>query len=141
MTASLGDSEPVPARVRVTGPRTRRQRRTSVASEIDAQTELGEVYMHSLMRTQLRLALGVMVMLGLTVGVWPLLFVVAPSVRLLHLFGVPLPWMVLGFLVYPVLLALAWFYVRHAERNERSFHDLVDPREDPPDGSARPEGG
>lgn len=132
MTGSTGGPEPVPTRVRVTGPRTRRQRRTSVASEIDAQTEVGEIYMRSLMRTQLRLALGVLVMLGLTVGVWPLLFVLVPQLRRAHLAGIPLPWLLLGFAVYPVLLALAHYYVRHAGRNERSFRDLVAPRESTP---------
>jgi hypothetical protein len=38
---------------------------------------------------------------------------------------VPLPWWLLGVLVYPFLLALAWIYVRRAERNERDFRDLV----------------
>ena len=39
--------------------------------------------------------------------------------------GVPLPWWILGALVYPFLVALARFYVRRAERNERAFRDLV----------------
>ena len=116
-----------PRRVRVTSPPAGRRRRTSVASEIDAQTELGEIYMRSLMRSQLRLALGTLVVLALTVGMLPLLFVAVPSVRTAALGGVPLPWLLLGFAVYPVLIALAWSYVRRAERNERSFQDLVGP--------------
>jgi hypothetical protein len=114
-----------PARVRVTGPRTGRPRRTSIASEIDAQSAIGETYMRSLMRSQLRLALGVVLMLAASVGSLPLLFELVPSVRRAHLLGVPVPWLVLGFGVYPVLLALARFYVRRAERNEAAFHDMV----------------
>ncbi|WP_310961533.1 hypothetical protein [Nocardioides terrisoli] len=117
---------PLP-RVRITSPRTGRPRRTTVASEIDAQTEVGEVYMRSLMRTQLRLALGTVLLLVLTVGAWPVVFEVFPAVRRAHLAGLPLPWLLLGLLVYPVLLLLAWSYVRRAERNEQSFHDLVGP--------------
>jgi hypothetical protein len=100
----------------------------SVQSEIDAQTRLGEIYMRSLMRTQLRLALGVTLLLVLTLGMLPLLFTFVPESRRLSVVGIPLPWLVLGFLVYPCLVGLGWFYVRHAERNERAFADLVDPR-------------
>ena len=118
---------PAPRRVRVTSPRTARSRRTTVASEIDAQTELGEVFMRSLMRSQLRLAAGVLLTLVLTVGALPLLFATVPALQHGHLLGVPLAWLLLGGAVYPVLVALAVLYVRRAERNERDFHDLVGP--------------
>lgn len=119
---------PATRRVRVTGPAARRPRRTSVASEIDAQTELGEIYMRSLMRTQLRLALGTVLVLASTVGALPLLFATVPWLRTTRLLGVPLPWLILGAGVYPFLLLLAWSYVRRAEANERSFDDMVDPQ-------------
>ena len=118
-------SDPPPARVRVTGSRAPRPRRTSIASEIDAQSPVGEVYMRSLMRSQLRLALGVLLLLGLTVGALPLLFELSPGLRRADLFGVPVPWFLLGLAVYPVLVALGWFYVARAERNEDVFKDMV----------------
>jgi hypothetical protein len=99
-----------------------------VASEIDAQTAVGEIYMRSLMRTQLRLALGVVAVLALTVGALPVLFQVFPGMRTARLAGIPLPWLLLGLVVYPFLVLLAWVYVRRAERNEQSFNDLVGPR-------------
>ena len=34
---------------------------TTIASEIDAQSEVGEIYLRSLMRAQLRLALSILV--------------------------------------------------------------------------------
>jgi hypothetical protein len=40
--------------------------------------------------------------------------------------GMPLAWGLLGFLVYPVLVAIGWWYVRAAERNERAFTDVVE---------------
>ena len=118
-------SDSRPARVRVTGPRASRPRRTSIASEIDAQSPVGEVYMRSLMRSQLRLALGVVLLLALSVGALPLLFELSPALRRADLFGVPVPWLLLGLGVYPALVALAWFYVRRAERNEDVFKDMV----------------
>ena len=118
-------SDERPVRVRVTGPRTGHVRRASIASEIDAQSVVGEIYMRSLIRSQLKLALGVVLLLAMSVGSLPLLFELSPAVRRAHLLGVPVPWLVLGVGVYPVLIALAWFYVRRAERNEAAFNDMV----------------
>jgi hypothetical protein len=125
--------EPI-ARVRITGPRTlaaRSRRRRSNAAEIDALTQLGEVYVRSLMRAQLRLAGYVVLILAASIGLLPVLFHVLPVSRV-HLLGVPLPWLLLGVLVYPWLLVLAWWYVWRAERNEAAFVDLVELREDVP---------
>ena len=118
-----------PRRVVVTSPRTRAARspgRWQVAREIDAQSPVGEVYMRSLVRTQLRLGLRVCAVLAVVLGGLPLLFTLAPGLRRVHLLGVPLPWVVLGVLVYPTLGLLAWLYVRAAERNERDFLELVE---------------
>jgi hypothetical protein len=119
-----------PRRVRVSSPRTGTgdHRRPSVSSEIDAQTELGEVYVRSLVRSQLLLAVQVALALALTVGLLPVLFAVVPASRSARVVGVPLPWLLLGVVVYPVLVALGWLYVRRAERNERAFSELVDRR-------------
>ena len=43
----------------------------------------------------------------------------------------PLAWGLLGFVVYPVLVAIGWWYVRAAERNERAFTDVVERRDRP----------
>lgn len=123
--------EPV-ARVRVTSPRTlgaRSRSRRSHAAEIDALTRLGEVYVQSLMRAQLRLAGYVVLLLAATVGLLPVVMRVLPVGRV-HVLGVPLPWLLLGVAVYPWLLTLAWWYVRRAERNEAAFVDLVERREE-----------
>jgi hypothetical protein len=114
-----------PPRVRVTAPVAGRPRRTTVISEIDEGTGVGEVYLRSLLRSQLRLALGLTVVLALTVGLLPVLFVTVPWLRHGHLLGVPAAWLLLGGCCYPVLLAIAWRYVRAAERNEHAFGDLV----------------
>jgi hypothetical protein len=122
-------NEPGPGdRVRVTRPpgANTRLRHIEVVREIDAQTPLGETYMRSLMRSQLRLALVVLVVLLLTLGALPLVFVWLPASRADHLLGLPLPWLLLGVLVYPAMLGLGWFFVRQAERNEHDFEDLVD---------------
>ena len=117
-----------PQRVRVTSPRSTaaRPRRVRVGHEIDDQTGVGEAYMRSLLRTQLRLALLVLGVVGVLVGGLPALFALVPQVREVDVLGLPLPWLLLGGLVYPALIGLGWFFVRHAERAERDFTDLVD---------------
>jgi len=123
-------STPVPPRVRqrVTRPSTSytTRRRVEVEREIDEQTALGDVFMRSLMRSQLRLAGVVLGTLALTLGMLPLLFAVVPAAGRADIGGVPLPWLLLGVVVYPALVGLGAFYVRQAERNEREFGDLVD---------------
>ena len=116
-----------PRRVRVTSPRMTagRPRRVDVTSEIDAQTRLGEVYMSSLLRAQQRLAGMVLGALALLVAGVPLVYWIFPRLNDVTVLGMPLAWGFLGFAVYPVLLALGWFYVRAAERNERDFADVV----------------
>ena len=114
-----------PQRVRVTRPAQSRARQTTVVSEIDAQSEVGMVYMHSLVRAQLRLGLATLATLLLTLGLLPWLFARWSAFRHAHLFGLPLPWLILGAGVYPVIGLLAWNYVRRAERNEARFLDLA----------------
>ncbi len=118
-----------PDRVRVTSPWTERPRlrpRRTATTEIDAQSEVGEIYVGTLLRAQLRLALNFLMVLGLTVGVLPLVFALVPGLTSHHVLGMPLSWGILAFGCYPVLVFLAWRYVRLAERNERAFARVVE---------------
>jgi len=117
-----------PRRVRVVSPRTRAAHASAsrpVRHEIDEQTILGEVYMRSLVRLQLRLAIGVCLIFTVLLGGLPLILTLEPQLSDVHVLGLPLPWLLLGVVVYPVLIAAAWLYVRQAERNERDFAELV----------------
>ena len=117
-------TDPSASRVRVTGPDLR-FRPLARTDDIDEQTPLGDVYVRSLLRAQLSLALGVIAVLLLTVGSLPALFFVFPELGQVDVAGIPMAWVILGGLVYPWLLALGWVYVRRAERNERHFAELV----------------
>ena len=119
-------NEGPPARVRVTGPPRRTappaRRRTE---DIDEGTALGAVYVGSLLRAQLGLAARLLLVLGLTVGILPLLFHLFPHLSDVRLAGVPIPWLLLAVAVYPWLVLLGWRFVRSAERYERDFVDLL----------------
>lgn len=118
----------VPERVRVTAPPRRAEPRPRTG-DIDDETPLGAVYLRSLLRVQLGLALRVLAVLALTVASLPLLFHLAPGLVDLDVLGVPLVWLILGGLVYPWLAFLGWRYVRRAERNERDFVALLEEME------------
>ncbi|MGH8963165.1 MAG: hypothetical protein ACRDWT_18570 [Jatrophihabitantaceae bacterium] len=120
-------TEPV-RRVRITHPRTEAARRApfrAPSREIGEQTALGELYMRSLIRSQRRLAITVCATIGVLLAGVALAQVFFPRFATIHALGIPLPWLLLGVLVYPALIALAAYTVRQAERNERAFTDLV----------------
>ena len=98
---SVTAAPPPPARVRVTAPRNAPASAdpNSVSRELDEQTEVGELFIGSLIRSQLRLAM-----------------VVAGGFLLI----------LLGAGVYPLVIICGALYVRSASRNEQRFLDLVD---------------
>jgi hypothetical protein len=81
--------------------------------------------MASLVRSQLRLALGVCLIFAVLLGGLPLVLALQPELATVRPLGLPLPWLLLGVVVYPALVVAAWLYVRQAERNERDFSELV----------------
>ena len=97
-----------------------------VARELDEQSEVGEVFLSSLIRSQLRLALVVAGGFGLILLGVPLLLAVFPEIAALELLGIPLAWVLLGFGVYPLVIVSGALYVRSANRNEKRFQDLLD---------------
>lgn len=118
-----------PKRVTVTSPRTRAVRRApgrQALQALDEQDRVGELLVRSLVRAQLTLGLRIAAVFACLLGGLPLLFAVVPATRDLEVAGLALPWLLLGALVYPTLLAGGWLYVRLAERNERDFVELVE---------------
>jgi hypothetical protein len=119
------DPQP-PQRVRVVlAGGERPPRPDAAAREVEEQTPVGELLVRGLIRTQLALALRLSVLVAALFGVQPVLFAVFPSAARAEVFGLPLPWLLLGLLAYPAVFGIAWAYVRAAERNERHFTDLV----------------
>ena len=115
------------ARVRVTAPRQAAPAGApfSVSRELDEQSEVGEVFVRALIRSQLRLALVVgggflLILLGV-----PVLLAFVPVIASTAVLGIPTPWILLGFGVYPLVITCGALYVRSAARNERRFLELV----------------
>lgn len=116
-----------PERVRVTAPRTvQRPPGRPALRALDEQDVVGELLVRSLVRAQLGLALRLLAVLTALLGALPLLFALVPAASAAQVLGLPLPWLLLGVLVYPALIAGGWLHVRLAERHERDFVELVE---------------
>lgn len=118
-----------PRRVTVTSPRSSAAVRPpgrAALQALDEQDVVGELLVRSLVRAQLSLALRMLAVLTVLLGGLPLLFALVPATSDVALFGLPLPWLVLGVLVHPALLGGGLVYLRLAERNEREFTALVE---------------
>jgi hypothetical protein len=120
-----GDGAPERTRV-VLGEVAARRRPTDRShADLAEQTPVGEALITGLVRAQLALALRLSLVVAAGLGALPLLFAVAPSVGAVTVFGVKLPWLLLGVLSFPFLGGVGWAYVRWAERNEQEFTAVI----------------
>jgi hypothetical protein len=89
------------------------------------QTQVGSVFLGALMRRQLRLSLAVTATFLVGLGIQPALPLIWPGYGDATVFGLPLPWLVLGVLSYPLLVILGLLYVHRAEGIDDDFTDLL----------------
>ncbi|NLE81538.1 MAG: hypothetical protein GX610_18545 [Rhodococcus sp.] len=115
-----------PKRERVVLAQRHGARRVRTRVEVQEQTLVGDVMIRGLVRAQLGLALRLAVACAGLLCAIPLILYLVPGVSSVSVWGIRLPWLVLGALAYPLLLVVGWVYVRRAERNEQEFVDLVD---------------
>jgi hypothetical protein len=97
--------------------------------ELEEQSPIGEVLVRGLVRAQLAAALRLATVVAVALGGLPLLFAFAPALARFRLFGVALPWLLLGVVAYPLLFVIGAAYVYLAERNEQEFTDLIERRD------------
>ncbi|MFC9895571.1 hypothetical protein ACFVMC_17955 [Nocardia sp. NPDC127579] len=114
-----------PVRQRVVLAERRGARRVRTRLEVEEQTEIGEALVAGLIRAQLGLALRMALITIVVLCALPLLFRIE-TIGSLVVFGVRLPWLLLGGAVYPALYAVGWLYRRLAERNELDFLELAE---------------
>ncbi|PZM96604.1 MAG: hypothetical protein DIU79_04675 [Actinobacteria bacterium] len=116
-----------PQRTRIVLAEVARQRgdRDRIRRELAEQTRVGEALVRGLVRAQLALAVRLSVVVAIGLGGLPLLFAVAPPVGTAKVFGINLPWLLLGVAAYPFLVGIGWIFVKLAERNEQDFAALV----------------
>jgi hypothetical protein len=102
----------------------------SVRTVVDVQDPgpVGKLWRDRLVSTQLRIALQVGGVALLWLFLMPALFAAFPAIGEVSVLGIRLPWLLLGFLTYPLLLALGWWFVGSTERSERDFMQEVQDR-------------
>lgn len=116
-------------RVRVTGPRSTAASasgRLARPLEIGEDSDVGRVFVRSLIRSQLQLAVVVASGFLLILVSFALLLALVPGLADSRLFGIPFDWVLLGVGIYPVIGLSAWLYNRAAARNEARYRDLVE---------------
>lgn len=112
VTASRGAARPAPTR--------------RPAAAVIEQTAAGQLYLRGLLRAQLRLALRVGVAMGTALLGLSLLFALAPASGRAAVFGLPLPWLVLGVAFYPAMVVASVWFTARAEQLERRFSTTLD---------------
>lgn len=93
--------------------------------EVAEQTTYGEIVLEDLVRRQRALSLSVAAVFLLLLFGLPLFNVLFPELGALPVFGLPLSWLLLAVLIYPLLWLLAWYYVTTSRKYEDEFTDLV----------------
>lgn len=120
-------------RVRVTAPRSLAPRGTGLTAvrsaaasrEAAEESDAGQVFVRSLIRSQLRLALVVTGGFLLILLAFALMLGLVPGLAESTIAGLPFNWVLLGAGIYPVIGLSAWLYIRTAARNEARYRDLV----------------
>lgn len=97
----------------------------SASREATEESDVGQVFVRSLIRSQLRLALVVAGGFLLILLAFPLLLGSVPGLAGSTIAGLPFDWVLLGAGIYPVIGLGAWLYVRSAARNEARYRDLA----------------
>jgi uncharacterized membrane protein (DUF485 family) len=132
-----GDEDPAtdaPApRVRVTAPRpgsAAASDRLLTSGHTDATTsDIAAVYVRSLIRSQLRVAIVFAVGFAAATTLFVLAIALAPELDTTFVLGVPLSWLLLGVGVYPLAITVGALYLRAATRNESRYRSLTQEEE------------
>ena len=111
------EQQPVRPRERVTAP----EATTSRAEAREGPIDIGTVYVRSLVRSQLRLAVACAAGFAVLLVGFGASFVLVPDLGSLLVLGVPVSWLMLGFGGYPLVIGIAVIYVRAARRNEAGY--------------------
>ena len=100
-------------------------RSASDAREAAEESDAGQVFVRSLIRSQLRLGIVVAAGFLLIQLAFALMLGLVPGLAELRIAGLPFDWVLLGAGIYPVIGLSAWLYVRTAARNESRYRDLA----------------
>lgn len=93
----------------------------------DSSSDVGAMYVRSLIRSQLRLAIVCAAGFVAATVVFVVAIALLPALDETFVAGVPVSWLLLGLGVYPLAISVAALYVRAAQRNEARYRSLAEP--------------
>jgi hypothetical protein len=100
-------------------------RSAAALQEAAEESDAGQLFVRSLIRSQLRLGLVVALGFLLIMLAFPLVLGLVPGLADSTIAGLPFDWVLLGAGIYPVIGLSAWLYVRTSARNEARYRDLA----------------
>lgn len=129
-----GEEPAPPQRVRVTArtgaaaasARRSTARGRTAAGPAGPTSDVEAVYVRSLIRSQLRLAIVCAVAFVVATAVFAIGVALLPALDDTFVAGVPVSWLLLGLGVYPLAITVAALYVRAATRNEARYRALAE---------------
>ena len=95
--------------------------------DVQSDTVYGRLLVRALTRAQLGLSLMCLAFAVAVIASLPVVMALLPAARKVTVAGFPLTLVILGAGIFPVLMAVGWFYNRQASQLEARFIDLVDP--------------
>jgi uncharacterized Tic20 family protein len=125
MTVPESRSKRESRRVTVTAPIRRSSGPVVGVRELAENTPVGDLYLKSLIRSQLNLGIAILTVFVVFLAGIPLLFSLAPRIAQVRILHIPLVWLLLGAVAPPLLVVLAFVFNKLADRNEHEFIDLV----------------
>jgi hypothetical protein len=122
----VGGAKPAKRERVVLAKRRSSRRVVRTLADLEDQTSVGEVLVRQLVRVQLVLSIRLMLLTAIVLVGIPLLFLLVPSLSTVTILNLRLPWLLLGLVIYPFFIAVAWSYNRSADRNEQDFAEMVE---------------
>lgn len=113
-------------RVVLADPRSKSTPTLRALVELEEQTSWGTVLIADLVKRQLRTAVVLAAIVVAVLGGLPLAFYLSPELARARVIGLPLAWLLLALLPFPLLLLTGLAYNRAAERHEREFVDMIE---------------
>ncbi|WAB84382.1 hypothetical protein OVN20_02060 [Microcella daejeonensis] len=115
-----------PARVSVTAPRQGAPLAAGAGHPALDRSDTATVYVRSLIRSQLRLALVCAAGFVVSLGMLWLVLAAAPGLDAVVVAGVPVSWLLLAFGSYPAIIAFALIFIVASARNEAGYRSLTE---------------
>jgi len=95
-------------------------------TELEEQTSVGEVLVRNLLRAQFKTSMWLAALTLTPLVGLPLAFYLCPAFAAATLFGVRLPWLLIGVLPFALLFGVGYWHNRLAERHEKDFVNMVE---------------